>query len=33
VSRRFKAAKVDCFGLTGLERLSYDKCPFCFLFV
>jgi len=32
VNGRFKVAKVDCFGLIGLEPLSYDKCPFYFSF-
>ena len=28
-----KRPKVDCFGLIGLERPSYGKCSFYFLFV
>src|SRR3982751_6475383 len=31
VDSRFKAAKVECFGLIGLECPSCDKCPFRFL--
>jgi hypothetical protein len=31
-SRRFKAAKVECFGPIGLECSSYDKSPVLFSF-